>query len=210
MDASATEQSSSPTAPAISSDVWRDIFLWRRKNLSLSVLLTSTVIWVLLEVYHFNFVTVVSWVAMAITTLLFLWGNIRKLLGKAPPNMSGLEISEQSALEVANACRGIVEEVEKWMFHVSVDRGWFVFVQVVAGLLLLSYVGTVFSLLTLLYIGVMMGMTVPLSYKKYEDKIKSGGECLKVKSRRFYDMIDDKVIKNMKNKIVKEKEKKIQ
>ena len=33
-------------------------------------------------------------------------------------------------------------------------------------------------------------------------------EWVKAKSRRFYDMIDEKVVKNMKNKIVKvEKEK---
>lgn len=67
--------------------------------------------------------------------------------------MSALEISEQSAMEVANACRGIVEEAVRWMFHVNVEREWFVFAQVVAGFLLLSHVGTFFDLLTLLYMG---------------------------------------------------------
>lgn len=56
-----------------------------------------------------------------------------------------------------------------------------------------------------------MGLIVPVIYEKYEDKIKSSGEYLKLQCRRFYEMIDNKVIKNTKNKIVKEeKEKKIQ
>ncbi|KAL5752860.1 hypothetical protein ACOSP7_023050 [Xanthoceras sorbifolium] len=201
-----TEKPSSPPV-SVSSDILRDVFLWRRKILSLMVLLLATAIWVVLDFYQFNFVTVVSWAAISIVALLFLWGNTLRLLGKEPPDMSGLEISEQSVMEVANSCRGIVEEVVRWMFHVSAEREWFVFAQVVAGLLLLSYVGTFTDLLTLLYIGTVMGMTVPVMYAKYEDKIKRAGDQVKVKSKRLYDMVEEK----MKSKVViKGKEKKIE
>ena len=54
-------------------------------------------------------------------------------------------------------------------------------------------------------------MTVPVLYMKYEENIKSQMERVKGQSRRFYDMIDEKVVKNMKNKIVKvKKEKKVE
>ncbi|KAK9990552.1 hypothetical protein SO802_025537 [Lithocarpus litseifolius] len=97
------------------------------------------------------------------------------------------------------------------MFRVSAERDWFVFVRTVASLLLLSYVGTFSDLLTLLYIGIVTGMTVPVLYMKYEDNIKRQMELVKGQSRRFYDMIDEKVVKNMKNKIVKvKKEKKVE
>ncbi|KAJ4714952.1 Reticulon-like protein [Melia azedarach] len=210
----APEQSTSQSPPPNVSDIARDAFLWRRKNLGLTILLVSTVIWVLLDFYQFNLVTVASWVAMLIVTLLFLWGNILRLLGKEPPNMYGLEISEKSAFEVANLMRGLAEEVVRWMFHVTAEREWFVFAQVVAGLLLFSYVGTLTDLLTLLYTGIVIGMTVPVLYGKCGDKIKKCMEMAKVKSRRLYEKIDEKVMKKMKNKSItmtkEEKEKKIE
>ncbi len=68
-------------------------------------------------------------------------------------NMSRLEISEESAIEMANSIRTWIKEGIRWMFRVSAEREWFVFARNVAGLLLLSYVGIFSDLLTLLYIG---------------------------------------------------------
>lgn len=52
-----------------------------------------------------------------------------------------------------------------------------------------------------------MGMTVPVMYEKYGDKIKRCGEKAKVKSRKFYGKVDEKVINKLKNKfITKDKE----
>ncbi|XP_030973386.1 reticulon-like protein B13 [Quercus lobata] len=62
------------------SDALRDTFQWKRKEQSMAVLLISTTTWVLLEVYQFSFLTVISWAAMFIVTSMFLWGNILKLL----------------------------------------------------------------------------------------------------------------------------------
>ncbi|XWS45321.1 hypothetical protein CRYUN_Cryun15aG0126400 [Craigia yunnanensis] len=201
---SATPLSSSPAL-----DTFRDIILWRRKKLSATVLLISTATWVLLEVYQFNFITVASWLAIFILASLFLWGNVLRLLGKEPPNLSDLEISEHTALEITNTCRTVIEEVLIWMFHVTIEGDWFVFARTVAGLFLLSYVGNFFDLLTFLCIGIKMVMTVPMIYVKYVDQIKRRGERVKAQLRRFYEMFDEKVMRKMKNKIVKqEKEKK--
>lgn len=69
------------------------------------------------------------------------------------PSLSGLGISEQTAIETAESVRESIEEGIQWMFHASAEREWFVFARVVAVLWLLSYVGSFFDLLTLLYIG---------------------------------------------------------
>jgi ABC-type Na+ efflux pump permease subunit len=58
------------------------VFLWRRKKLSLLVLLVSTATWVLLDVYQFNLITVASWAAMFAVTSLFLYGKIARFLRK--------------------------------------------------------------------------------------------------------------------------------
>ncbi|XP_021275343.1 reticulon-like protein B13 [Herrania umbratica] len=131
---------------------------------------------------------------------------------REPPNLSDLEISEETALEIENTCRTFIEEVIGWMFHVTVEGDWLVLARTVAGLLLLSYVGCFFDLLTPLYIGIKTAMTVPLIYVKYGDQIKRCGERLKDQFRRLYERFDEKVIRKMKNKIVKEenKEKKVE
>lgn len=53
---------------------------------------------------------------------------------------------------------------------------------------------------------------MPVIYEKYEDGIKRYKERVKEQSRRYYDMIYEKVVKKMKHKVAgtKEEEKKIE
>ncbi|KAM1156549.1 hypothetical protein ACFX2I_027237 [Malus domestica] len=195
----ATSQSSDSSLPKL--DTVRDILLWRKKKQSFLVLLTATATWILLDVYQFNFLTVISYVAMFIVTSLFLSGNLLRLLGKEPPDLSRVGITEKSALEMGNTIRAWVEEGIRWMFQVAAEREWFVFVGTVSGLWLLSRVARCVDLLTLLYIGIVMGMTVPAMYVKYEDKIGRSEEKLKAQLKRYYDTLDEKVVKKIQNKV---------
>ncbi|EXC24856.1 Reticulon-like protein [Morus notabilis] len=193
---SSTSQSPLPTL-----DIMRDIFLWRKKKQSLLVLVVSTATCVLLEVYQFNFLTVVSWLAMFIVVSLFLWGNLVRLLGKEPPNLLGLEITEESTIKLAMALRTWTEEGIRWMFRVGAQRDLFSFALTVGGLWLFSQVANYFDLLTLLYTGIIMGMTIPPVYVKYEDKIKRCNERVKKQLKRYYDSFDEKVMKKVKTKV---------
>ncbi|XP_061949518.1 reticulon-like protein B13 isoform X2 [Populus nigra] len=196
-----TPSKSSP----VSYDTVRDVFLWRRKKLSLLVLLVSTATWVSLDVYQFNLITVASWAAMFAVTSLFLYGNI----ARGEPDLSGLEISEQTAIEAARSVRQSIEEGVRWMCHVSAERELFLFARVVAALCLLSYVGSFWDSLSLLYIDIVVGMTVPVIYVKNEDKIKRFEEWMRMQARRLCDMVDEKVVKRMKNRVVEVKEKRV-
>ncbi|XP_050137551.1 reticulon-like protein B13 [Malus sylvestris] len=195
----ATSQSSDSSLPKL--DTVRDILLWRKKKQSFLVLSTATATWILLDVYQCNFLTVISYVAMFIVTSLFLSGNLLRLLGKEPPDLSRVGITEKSALEMGNTIRAWVEEGIRWMFQVAAEREWFVFVGTVSGLWLLSRVARCVDLLTLLYIGIVMGMTVPAMYVKYEDKIGRSEEKLKAQLKRYYDTLDEKVVKKIQNKV---------
>ncbi|XP_068342970.1 reticulon-like protein B13 [Pyrus communis] len=195
----ATSQSSDSSLSKL--DTVRDILLWRKKKQSFLVLLAATATWILLDVYQFNFLTVISYVAMFIVTSLFLSGNLLRLLGKEPPDLSRVGITEKSALEMGNTIRAWVEEGIRWMFQVAAEREWFIFVGTVSGLWLLSRVARCVDLLTLLYIGVVMGMTVPAMYVKYEDKIERSEEKLKAQLKRYYDTLDEKVVKKIQNKV---------
>ncbi|KAJ6419942.1 hypothetical protein OIU84_029958 [Salix udensis] len=199
------------TTPSKSSPVWcdtlRDVFLWRRKKLSLLVLLVSTATWVSIDVYQFNFITVSSWAAMFAVTSLFLYGNMLRLFRKKEQDLSCLEISEQTAIETARSIRQSIEQGVRWMCHVSAERELFVFARVVAALWLLSYVGSFCDSLSLLYIDMVVGMTVPVIFVKNEDKIKWFGEWTRMQARRLHDVVDEKVVKRLKNRVVKFTEK---
>ncbi|KAK9284791.1 hypothetical protein L1049_023968 [Liquidambar formosana] len=132
-----------------------EVFRWRGK---LKVRFIATAAWVAVELYQVKFVTLASWVAMSIVTSLFIWGKILRLLNEEPPSLSGLEITEKSAMEMANSFREWIGGGMRWLFRVSAERDWFVFAGVVAGLWLLSLAGSFFGFFTCLYIGIMVGL----------------------------------------------------
>ncbi|XP_061340829.1 reticulon-like protein B13 [Gastrolobium bilobum] len=200
------------TTPPYSSDgnneIVKDVILWRRKKLSATVLVTATLTWVLMEVWQFNFLTVVSWVAIIVTASMFLYANMLKLLGKEPLNLSMLELREETTLRMANTVRAWIEEAIRWLFLVSAEKDWPVFVGVVAGLWLLSCVGSCMDLLTLIYIGILAGMTAPVTYVKNEDNIKRFIKWLREKCERSYEVFDEKAIKKIKRVVNEKKGKK--
>ncbi|PIN01813.1 Reticulon [Handroanthus impetiginosus] len=166
-------------------DIVRELVLWRRKQLNVVILLAATAAWIAMEVYQYNFVTLLSWVAMAFVACFFFWGNIHRLLKKEAPDLSELEISEGTAMGTANLLRQRVEEGIRLMFHVSAEREWLVFAGVVACLYLISVAARYLDFLTLSYIGLVGGLTIPVIYVKYEYKIREFGEKLRTKSQRF-------------------------
>ncbi|KAF7136098.1 hypothetical protein RHSIM_Rhsim08G0104600 [Rhododendron simsii] len=204
------ESQSSPPEGVVVRDaddynIVRDVVLWRRKKLSISVLLVATAIWVLLDVYEFNFLTLISWAGMVVVTSAFLWGNILRLLNKEPPDLSGLEISEQRAVEMARKFKSGIEEGIRWMLSVAVEGDCFTFAGTIAALWVVSELGSHFDLLTLLYTGIVLGMTMPPIYVKYEDKIKVFGERLRMQFKKYYDMVDEKVLSKIRNKVAGER-----
>ncbi|XP_050384302.1 reticulon-like protein B13 [Argentina anserina] len=202
---SETDQSYQSALPG--SDTLRDIFLWKKKIQSLLVLLIATATWVLLKVYRFNFLTVTSWAVMFVVTSLFLWGNMLKFFNKEPPNLHGMfEVTEERAFKIVNTIRAWIEEGIRWMFRVAAEREWFVFAGTASGLWFLSRVGRYFDLLTLLFTGVLMAMTIPVIYATYKENLTRSEEWVKAQARRYYDIMDEKVVKNIKNKVTVTKE----
>nr|XP_027116845.1 uncharacterized protein LOC113734478 isoform X2 [Coffea arabica] len=148
-----------------------DLLFWRSMYLSILVLLVATATWVTLQLYHYYMVDVVSRMAMLLVTLIFVWGNIHRLLKNEAPDFSGMEISEARAEGMARGIQECIDEGIRWLFRVGVEREWSVFGATVFALGLLSWIATHFDLLTIVYMGVVLGMTVPAIYVKHEEKI---------------------------------------
>ncbi|KAL3613705.1 hypothetical protein CASFOL_041779 [Castilleja foliolosa] len=180
-------------------DIMSDVVLWRRKQLNVIILLAATAAWVVMELYHYSFITVSSWLAMAVVACLFFWGTIHRLLKREAPDLSELEISEETAREHANWFRRWTQEGVRLVFHVSAEREWFVFAGVVTFLYLMSVVASHVHFLTLLYIGVVGVMTIPAIYIKNENKFAEFGEKVRMRSQRLYSITKQK-FQEMKNK----------
>jgi hypothetical protein len=60
----------------------KDIVLWRRKKLSTMIIVAATVTWVLMELYQFKFLTLVSWITIFFVASIFIYSNMLTLLGK--------------------------------------------------------------------------------------------------------------------------------
>ncbi|XP_004512216.1 reticulon-like protein B13 [Cicer arietinum] len=195
-------------------EIMKDIVLWRRKKLSTSILVAATATWVLMELYQFNFLTLISWFIIFVVSSIFLYANMLRLLSKEPQNWLRVELKEETTLRMAKKVRAWIEESIRWLIMVSTKEDLPVFVGVVASLLTLSYVGACMDFLTFIYIGILGGMTLPITYMKNEDRIKRCREWLREKYKRCYEIIDEnKAIKKIKSRIVmneKEKEKKIE
>nr|XP_043614300.1 reticulon-like protein B13 [Erigeron canadensis] len=178
----------------------KDVIMWRKKRLSVGVMGAATALWMVMEVYGFNFITVASWISIFLFSTLFAWANIYRLIYKEEPRMSGVMISKSTATEIANQIKKSSEEVAKWIFKIGAQSEWYVFGATVVGLWLLSIIGSVFDFLTSLYIGTMMGMIVPVIWVKYDNKIREIGTRLQRQSKRLYSKIDEKVLQKVKNK----------
>ncbi|XP_071914707.1 reticulon-like protein B13 isoform X5 [Coffea arabica] len=180
--------------------VVRDVLLWRRIHVSILVLVVATATWVALQLYQYNAVQVGSWAAMFLFTLIFVWGNIHRLLKIEGPDVSGMEISERRAAEMAHGIREWIEEGIRWLFRVGAEREWSVFGATVAALGLLSWIATRFDLLTLVYMGVVLGMTVPAIYVKHENKIIEYGMRSRIQSKKYYDLSKG-VLRRIRSKV---------
>lgn len=60
------------------------------------------------------------------------------------------------------------------------------------------------------FAGTMLSVTIPVLYIKYEDKIKRYGERVKMQCKKLVEIVDEKVLKNLKNRSFKHKDKGIE
>ncbi|KAK1275812.1 Reticulon-like protein B5 [Acorus gramineus] len=90
------------------------------------------------------------------------------------------------------------EEKIRSLFRVIVQRDWLALAELIVGLWVLSFIGSWFDLLTLLYIGLLLCLTCPVIYHKYKNQINRCVERVKAESKRWCVVVDEKVFKRVK------------
>ncbi|KAL9670178.1 hypothetical protein QQ045_007729 [Rhodiola kirilowii] len=82
-----------------------DIFLWRDKKASGSVLGGITAIYVLFELLEYHLLTLVCHLAILALAVSFLWSNASTFITKSPPKIPKVQIPEEPIVEAAEFVR---------------------------------------------------------------------------------------------------------
>lgn len=184
-----------------------DIFLWKNKKVSAGVLGAATAIWVLFELIEYHLLTLLCHGSILALAVLFLWSNASTFINKSPPRIPEIHMPEEPVLQIAAALRMEIN----WAFDILRDiasgRDLKKFLSVIAGLWVLSIVGSWCNFLTLFYIAFVLLHTVPVFYEKYDDKVDAFAEKAMIEFKKQYAVFDAKVLSKIPKGPLKDKKK---
>ncbi|OWM64821.1 hypothetical protein CDL15_Pgr028538 [Punica granatum] len=148
-----------------------DLLLWRRWGGGVIVLASATSLWFLFERAGYNLLSFASNVLLLLVVILFLWAKSASLLNRPLPPLPDLEICEESVGKFAELMREAANYVLSFAHDITIGRNLKVFLEVACGLWVLSCIGSLVNFLTLAYIGVLLALSVPYIYERYQDHI---------------------------------------
>ncbi|CAA2964034.1 reticulon B2 [Olea europaea subsp. europaea] len=182
-----------------------DIFLWRDKKISAGVLGVATAIWVLFELLEYHLLSLVAHILILALAILFLWSNTSTYIKKAPPKIPEIIIPEGIVLGVASALRIELNRAVATLRDIVCRRDLKKFLAVVAGLWVLSVLGSCCNSLTLFYICFVLLHTVPVLYEKYEDQVDAFAEKAEAEFKKQYAVFNVKVLSKIPKGSLKDK-----
>ncbi|KAL2892109.1 Reticulon-like protein B5 [Bienertia sinuspersici] len=171
-----------------------DVFLWRNKKISASVLGTATAIWILFELLEYHLLTLVCHILIFSLAVLFLWANASTFINKSPPHIPEITLPEKPILEAIGALRAELNRGLGVLHDIAMGKDLKKFLAVIAFLWLLSIVGKSCDFLTLFYINFVLLHTVPVLYEKYEDQVDAFAEKAMGEAKKHYGVVNEKYI----------------
>lgn len=182
-----------------------DIFLWRDKKVTAGVLGFATAIWVFFELLEYHLLTLVCHVLILALAISFLLSNASVFLKKSPLHIPEVAIPEKIVLDVASALRIEINGALAKLRDIASGKDLKMFLGVIAGLWILSILGSLCNFLTLFYICFVVLHTVPVVYEKYEDEIEAFAEKAQAEIKKQYVVFDAKVLSKIPKGPLKDK-----
>ncbi|XP_028767670.1 reticulon-like protein B11 [Neltuma alba] len=174
-----------------------DVLLWKNWCGGLTVLLSSTVMWYLFERAGYNLLSFVSNVLLLLVVILFFWAKAASLLNRPLPPLPDMEISEESVAKAADELQIWINRALSVAHEIAIERNLILCLQITAALLLISFVGSLLNFLTLVYICVLLGLSVPLLYDKYQDHIDDKLYMVHGKIQARCEKLDSKFLRKI-------------
>lgn len=161
--------------------------------------------WYLFERAGYNFLSFVANVLLLLVVILFFWAKSATLLNRPLPPLPDLEISEESVSMVADELRLWINFALSIARDIAIGRNLKLFLQVALGLWIVSFIGSFFNFLTLVYIGVLLSLSAPIVYDKYQDQINEKLYVTYRHAQMQYRKLDENVLRKIPLPLNKEK-----
>ncbi|XP_015942168.3 reticulon-like protein B11 [Arachis duranensis] len=181
-----------------------DVLLWKNWCGAGVVLASATALWYLFERAGYNFLSFVANVILLLVVILFLWAKSARVLNRPLPPLPDLEISEQTIAKVADVLQIWINRALSIAHDIAIERNLLLCLQVACALWVISFIGGLFNFLTLIYIGVLLSLSVPVLYDKFQDQIDAKLYMINGIIEPHYRRISSKIPK------LSNKEKKVQ
>ncbi|KAF5476208.1 hypothetical protein F2P56_007941 [Juglans regia] len=182
-----------------------DVILWKRKDVTLSILLVTLAAWVVFEKSGYTLLSLVSSVFLLLIIILFLWAKAASILNRPAPPLPDLHLSEEMVNEVANFIRLHVNNLLSVSQDIALGKDSRLFFKVAAYLWLIYFVGGLTDFLTLSYTSLVIILTIPALYEKYEDHIDKYGIVSCRKLQQLYVKLDQDYIRRVQKWILEKK-----
>ncbi|KAG2690751.1 hypothetical protein I3843_09G200900 [Carya illinoinensis] len=182
-----------------------DVILWKRKNVTVSILLVTLAAWVVFEKSGYTLLSLVSSVFLLLIIILFLWAKAASILNRPAPPLPDLHLSEEMVNEVANFIRLHVNTLLSVSQDIALGKDSRLFFKVAAYLWLIYFVGGLTDFLTLGYTSLVIILTIPALYEKFEDHIDKYGILSCRKLQQLYVKLYQDYIRRVQKWILEKK-----
>ncbi|XP_059667369.1 reticulon-like protein B16 [Cornus florida] len=183
-----------------------DVILWKRRRVSCGIVVVATVAWILFERSGLSFLSVCSDVLLILIVLLFSRANYAAFRNEQLQTLPELVLSEEMVNNAAASFRVKINYVLLMAHDITRGKDFRLFFKVVVCLWLLSVIGTVVSFCTLAYIGVLLSVTLPALYNRYEEHVDRYAGLIHRKFSKHYKIVDESVIGRIPRSLAKEKD----
>ncbi|PRQ34884.1 hypothetical protein RchiOBHm_Chr5g0074001 [Rosa chinensis] len=190
-----------------------DIILWRNKQISAYVCMGATTIWILFEKLGYHLLTFVCHATIIFMATLFLWSNLSSYINiflRTATDIPEVTIPKDLFVSTAVCLTSAYNCALRTFGHVAFGKDSRAFLSAVALLWVLSIVGRWYSFLSFLYIAFLILMTLPLLYECLEDTVDTFAEKALIEIKKQYAVLDEKVLQNLKKKVISDKNSKQQ
>ncbi|CAA0812984.1 Reticulon-like protein B11 [Striga hermonthica] len=174
-----------------------DVLLWRKWHCSVTFLVGSTALWILFEIAGYNWLSFIANVLLLLVAILFFWAKSASLLKRPLPPIPNLEVSDETVIKAADEMRVWINYGLSIAHDIAIGGNLKLFFQVAIGLWIVSYMGSFFNFLTLLYVGILLSLSLPLLYEKYQSPIDEKLSVVYDIAKAQYHKIDDKILQKI-------------
>ncbi|CAL9221318.1 unnamed protein product [Arabidopsis halleri] len=182
-----------------------DILLWREPKTAATLVIGVSLLWFLMEVVGYNFITLICHASMTSMLLFFIWSTASDFLNWERPIIPEVVLDESSFKQLARSFHVRFNQILAKLLDIACGRDPPLFFLTTISLYILSIIGTYFNFVNLLFLGFVSMHTLPVMYEMYEDDVdRVAGKWMR-KMKKLYKKVDSNVLSKIPRGTVKNK-----